>query len=170
MKIGINGFGRIGRAFLRRALPMGLEIVAINDITDAPTLAHLLAHDSTYGTFGLPVASSASSIEVDGRAIPVTAHRDPAGIDWTAYGADLVIEATGKFRSRDEAAVHLKAGAGCSSPLRARASTPPSCPASTTPPTTRSATRSSRWPPAPPTASRRWSRCCTRTSAWSRGS
>ncbi|GIH96294.1 type I glyceraldehyde-3-phosphate dehydrogenase [Planobispora siamensis] len=111
MKIGINGFGRIGRAFLRRALPMGLEVVAINDVTDAPTLAHLLAFDSTYGPFGLAVTSSASRIDVDGRSIPVTAHPDPAGIDWAAYGADLVVEATGRFRTRDQAAAHLKGGA-----------------------------------------------------------
>jgi glyceraldehyde 3-phosphate dehydrogenase len=111
MKIGINGFGRIGRAVLRRALPMGLEIGAINDVTDAPMLAHLLKYDSTYGTFGLPVTASASAIDVDGREIPVTAHRDPADIDWSAYGVGLVIEATGKFRTRDEAARHLKSGA-----------------------------------------------------------
>ncbi|GAA2987206.1 type I glyceraldehyde-3-phosphate dehydrogenase [Streptosporangium longisporum] len=111
MRIGINGFGRIGRAFLRRALPAGLEVVAINDLADAPALAHLLAFDSTYGPLGLPVTSSVTSIDVDGRDIPVTAHRDPADIDWAARGADLVIEATGRFRTRDQAAVHLKGGA-----------------------------------------------------------
>ncbi|MFB9896006.1 type I glyceraldehyde-3-phosphate dehydrogenase [Planobispora takensis] len=111
MKIGINGFGRIGRAFLRRALPLGLEVVAINDVTDAATLAHLLAFDSTYGPLDLAVGSSASHIDVDGRSIPVTAHPDPAGIDWAAYGAALVIEATGRFRTREQAAAHLKGGA-----------------------------------------------------------
>ena len=111
MRIGINGFGRIGRAVLRRALPMGIEVVAINDLADAATLAHLLKFDSTHGPLGVPVTASASSIDVDGRGIPVTAHSDPAHIDWAAYGADLVIEATGRFRTRDDAARHLKGGA-----------------------------------------------------------
>ncbi len=79
VRVGINGFGRIGRALLRCGLPKGLEIVAINDLADAPALAHLLKHDSTFGPYGLPVAASASAIEVDGRTIEVTGHRDPAG-------------------------------------------------------------------------------------------
>ncbi|MFC4530729.1 type I glyceraldehyde-3-phosphate dehydrogenase [Sphaerisporangium dianthi] len=111
MKIGINGFGRIGRAVLRRGLSADMDIVAINDVTDAETLAHLLKYDSTYGPFGVPVKGSGSTIQVGGRVIPVTAHRDPAHIDWAAYGADLVIEATGRFRARDDAARHLKGGA-----------------------------------------------------------
>ncbi|MFC4060539.1 type I glyceraldehyde-3-phosphate dehydrogenase [Planomonospora corallina] len=110
VRIGVNGFGRIGRAVLRCGLPKGLEIVAVNDLTDAHSLAHLLKHDSTLGPYGLPVAASDSAIEVDGRTIAVTAHRDPADIDWAAHGVDVVIEATGKFRKRDEAAVHLKRG------------------------------------------------------------
>ncbi|MFI7033963.1 type I glyceraldehyde-3-phosphate dehydrogenase [Microbispora rosea] len=111
MRIGINGFGRIGRAVLRRALPMGIEVVAINDLADAATLAHLLRFDSTHGPLGVPVTANASSIDVDGRSIPVTAHSDPAHINWAAYGAELVIEATGRFRTRDDAARHLKGGA-----------------------------------------------------------
>ncbi|GAA4039237.1 type I glyceraldehyde-3-phosphate dehydrogenase [Nonomuraea soli] len=111
MRIGINGFGRIGRAVLRRALVTDLEIVAINDITDTETLAHLLKHDSTYGTLPLPVSVSGPAITVAGREIAVTAERDPAGIDWRGYGVDLVIEATGRFRTREDAARHLKAGA-----------------------------------------------------------
>ncbi|WP_440103058.1 type I glyceraldehyde-3-phosphate dehydrogenase [Streptosporangium sp. H16] len=111
MKIGINGFGRIGRAALRKALPMGLEVVAINDVTDTGTLAHLLRHDSTYGTFDLPVMTSPAGLVVGEHEIAVTAHRDPAGIDWAGYGVDLVIESTGRFRTRDDAARHLKAGA-----------------------------------------------------------
>ncbi|GAA3560948.1 type I glyceraldehyde-3-phosphate dehydrogenase [Nonomuraea rosea] len=111
MRLGINGFGRIGRAVLRRALPSGIEIAAINDISDAATLAHLLKHDSTYGVFPFAVSASASAIEVDGGTIPVSAHSDPQSIDWGGYGVDLVIEATGRFRTRDDAARHLKAGA-----------------------------------------------------------
>lgn len=111
MRIGINGFGRTGRAVLRCALPLGLEIVAINDVADAATLAHLLRYDSTYGPFAAKVTASASSIDVDGRTVAVSSERDPGDIDWRGYGVELVIESTGRFRSRDEAARHLKAGA-----------------------------------------------------------
>ncbi len=111
VRIGINGFGRIGRAVFRRAASAGVEVVAINDVTDAATLAHLLKHDSTYGTYDAEVAAGDDYIEVDGRRVPVTAHRDPADIDWAAHGADVVVEASGKFRTRDAAALHLKGGA-----------------------------------------------------------
>ncbi|GAA1023910.1 glyceraldehyde-3-phosphate dehydrogenase [Acrocarpospora pleiomorpha] len=111
MKIGINGFGRIGRAVLRAGLDQGLDIVAINDLADADALAHLFKHDSTYGTYDKPVSVAPGALIVDGRRIPVTAYRDPSGIDWTAYGVDLVIEATGRFRSRSDAEKHLKNGA-----------------------------------------------------------
>ncbi|MGW2220470.1 type I glyceraldehyde-3-phosphate dehydrogenase, partial [Nonomuraea sp. NPDC001684] len=111
MRIGLNGFGRIGRAVLRRALRTDLDIVAVNDITDAATLAHLLAYDSTYGPLGLPVSASPESLEVDGRTIAVSGRRDPAEIDWRAHDVELVIDATGRFRSRDALEGHLKAGA-----------------------------------------------------------
>ncbi|WP_433518772.1 type I glyceraldehyde-3-phosphate dehydrogenase [Nonomuraea sp. CA-143628] len=111
MRIGINGFGRIGRAVLRRALRTDLEIVAINDITDAAALAHLLKHDSTYGALDLPVAASSDALTVNGMSIAVSAHADPAEIDWRAHGVELVIDATGRFRTRDALAGHLKAGA-----------------------------------------------------------
>ncbi|GGM89702.1 glyceraldehyde-3-phosphate dehydrogenase [Thermopolyspora flexuosa] len=111
VRIGINGFGRIGRAVFRRAASAGVEVVAINDVTDAATLAHLLKHDSTYGTYDAEVTAGEDYIEVDGRRVPVTAHRDPADIDWAAHGADVVVEASGKFRTRDAAALHLKGGA-----------------------------------------------------------
>ncbi|MFF0862017.1 type I glyceraldehyde-3-phosphate dehydrogenase [Nonomuraea sp. NPDC003560] len=111
MRIGINGFGRIGRAVLRRALRTDLDIVAVNDITDAATLAHLLAYDSTYGPLGLPVSASPESLEVDGRTIAVSGRRDPAEIDWRAHDVELVIDATGRFRTRDALEGHLKAGA-----------------------------------------------------------
>jgi glyceraldehyde 3-phosphate dehydrogenase (phosphorylating) len=112
IKVGINGFGRIGRTFTRRSLARDdIEVVAVNDITDAATLAHLLAFDSTYGRLGRQVGHTEHAILVDGRPIPVTAHRDPAEIDWGEAGADVVIESTGLFRARDDVALHLKGGA-----------------------------------------------------------
>ena len=111
-RIGINGFGRIGRTLLRRSTERtDLEVVAINDITDARTLAHLLAFDSTFGRFGHSVAHTGDAIVVDGRTIPVLSQRDPAALDWAGLGADIAIEASGKFRARDQAALHLKGGA-----------------------------------------------------------
>jgi glyceraldehyde 3-phosphate dehydrogenase len=111
-RIGINGFGRIGRAFVRRSLELAdLNVVAVNDITDARTLAHLLEFDSTYGRLTTKVACTADSLIVDGREIKVLSSRDPAKINWGELGADIVIESTGKFRSRDDAALHLKGGA-----------------------------------------------------------
>ncbi len=111
IRVGINGFGRIGRAFVRRSLELDdVEVVAVNDITDAATLAHLLAFDSTYGRLA-GVTHDAGSILVDGRPIAVTAQRNPADIDWAGAGAELVIESTGKFRARDDLALHLKGGA-----------------------------------------------------------
>ena len=112
VRVGINGFGRIGRAFTRLALERtDLQVVAVNDITDARTLAHLLAFDSTYGRLGRPVEHTDDSLIVAGDPIPVLSQRDPAAIDWAKLGADVVIESTGKFRSRDGAALHLKGGA-----------------------------------------------------------
>ncbi|MGI8334290.1 type I glyceraldehyde-3-phosphate dehydrogenase [Actinomadura scrupuli] len=110
-RIGINGFGRIGRNYLRCALDRGHEVVAINDVTDPATLAYLLRYDSTYGPLGWDVAVRGAALVVDGRTIPVTSERDPADLDWGAYGADIVIESTGRFRERDDAALHLKSGA-----------------------------------------------------------
>ncbi|TYK51452.1 type I glyceraldehyde-3-phosphate dehydrogenase [Actinomadura decatromicini] len=109
--IGINGFGRIGRNYLRLALERGQEVAAINDITDTATLAHLLMYDSTYGRLGRTVDHDDTALIVDGRRIPVTAHRDPADLDWGAVGAEIVIESTGRFRRREDAAAHLKSGA-----------------------------------------------------------
>jgi glyceraldehyde 3-phosphate dehydrogenase len=109
--VGINGFGRIGRNYLRLALERGQEVAAINDVTDTATLAHLLMYDSTYGRLGRTVDHDDAALIVDGQRIPVTAHRDPADLDWGAAGAEIVIEATGKFQRREDAAAHLKAGA-----------------------------------------------------------
>ncbi len=110
-RIGINGFGRVGRSFLRIAWDSDLDIVAINDLPDTGTLANLLRYDSTYGRFGYDVTHDEGSITIDGRTVTTTAHRDPAAIDWGSVGVDVVIESTGKFRRRDEAAIHLKNGA-----------------------------------------------------------
>ena len=111
-RIGINGFGRIGRAFTRLALDRAdLEVVAVNDITDARTLAHLLEFDSTYGRLGTKVEYADHALTVGGRQIAVLSQRDPALIDWAGLGVDIVVEATGKFRGRDAAAAHLKGGA-----------------------------------------------------------
>jgi glyceraldehyde 3-phosphate dehydrogenase len=114
-RVGINGFGRIGRSFTRLALERtDLEVVAVNDITDARTLAHLLAFDSTYGRLGRTVDYTDDSLIVAGNPkapIAVLSERDPAAIDWSKLGVDVVIESTGKFRSRDGAALHLKGGA-----------------------------------------------------------
>jgi glyceraldehyde 3-phosphate dehydrogenase len=111
-RVGINGFGRIGRAFARLALDRAdLEVVAVNDVTDAGTLAHLLEFDSTYGRLGRPVSYGDGRLVAGGTAVAVLAERDPARIDWAALGADIVIESTGKFRTREAAAAHLKGGA-----------------------------------------------------------
>ena len=111
-RVGINGFGRVGRAFLRRALERDdLDVVAINDVTDARTLAHLLEFDSTYGRLDRPVAHGPGSLIVDGSPVAVLSQRDPAGINWGELGVSLVVESTGKFRARDDAALHLKGGA-----------------------------------------------------------
>ena len=112
VRVGINGFGRVGRAFLRRALERDdLEVVAINDVMDARTLAHLLEFDSTYGRLGRPVGHGPDSLIVDGSPVAVLSQRDPAAINWGDLGVSLVIESTGKFRARDDAALHLKGGA-----------------------------------------------------------
>ena len=111
-RVGINGFGRVGRAFLRRALERDdLEVVAVNDVTDARTLAHLLEFDSTYGRLDRPVAYGPDSLIVDGSPVAALSQRDPAAINWGDLGVSLVIESTGKFRARDDAALHLKGGA-----------------------------------------------------------
>ncbi|MCC5033461.1 type I glyceraldehyde-3-phosphate dehydrogenase [Streptomyces sp. WAC 00631] len=116
VRVGINGFGRIGRNYLRSALgrtddTTPVEVVAVNDIAPTATLAHLLEYDSTYGRLGRTVSHDAGSITVDGRRIAVTAERDPAESAWAEHGVDIVIEATGRFRTREEIARHLKAGA-----------------------------------------------------------
>jgi glyceraldehyde 3-phosphate dehydrogenase len=112
-KIGINGFGRIGRNFLRAAKRRGadLDIVALNDITDAKTLAHLLKYDSVLGTYDGSVGVSGDGIVVDGDELRVLAERDPANLPWKELGAEIVVESTGLFTDRERAAAHLEAGA-----------------------------------------------------------
>ncbi len=112
IRVGINGMGRIGREYLRYATTTtDLEVVAVNDVADSATIARLLRYDSTFGPFGKDVEVSAETLVVDGRKIGVSAVREPSGLDWAAYGAEVVIESTGKFRTRDAAAAHLSAGA-----------------------------------------------------------
>ena len=112
IRVGINGLGRIGRTFVRRSLELdGIEVVAVNDITDARTLAHLLKFDSVYGRLSATVTYSGDVIVIDGRPVKVWSSRDPAEIDWGGLGADVVVESTGRFRAREQAALHLKGGA-----------------------------------------------------------
>ncbi|MGP4051829.1 type I glyceraldehyde-3-phosphate dehydrogenase [Streptomyces sp. 2A115] len=117
VRVGINGFGRIGRNYLRGALERAetgsrpVEVAAVNDIAPPGTLVHLLEYDSTYGRLGRNVTYDDTSITVDGHRIAVTAERDPAALGWTEHAVDVVIESTGRFRDRDSAALHLKAGA-----------------------------------------------------------
>ncbi len=113
VKVGINGFGRIGRNFFRAALEAGseLEFVAVNDITDTVTLAHLLKYDSILGRFPGEVSEGDGSLNVDGHEIRVLSERDPAQLGWGELGVEVVIESTGLFTKREDAAKHLEAGA-----------------------------------------------------------
>lgn len=112
VKIAINGFGRIGRNALKILLDRrDAQVVAINDITDAKTLAHLLKHDSTYGTFDKKVSAGENSIIINSREIPVYAEKDPAKLPWKDLGVDVVIESTGFFTKPEGAKAHIKAGA-----------------------------------------------------------
>jgi glyceraldehyde 3-phosphate dehydrogenase len=114
IRVGINGFGRIGRNVVRAAVKMGakdLDFVAVNDITDTKTLAHLFKYDSVHGRYPGKVEAAADGIHIDGKAIKVLAERDPAKLPWKDLGVDLVLESTGRFTDREQAAAHLSAGA-----------------------------------------------------------
>lgn len=112
IKVGINGFGRIGRLVFRGAMKdPNVEVVAVNDLTDAKTLAHLLKYDTNHGTLDADVSVEGDSIVVDGKKIKVSAERDPKNIPWGELGVEYVVEATGIFRSRDQAQWHIDAGA-----------------------------------------------------------
>ena len=113
-RVGINGFGRIGRNVLRAAKAMNvtaLEFVAVNDLTDTKTLAHLLKYDSVHGRYPGDVSAESDSITVDGRPIKVLSEKEPAKLPWKDLGVELVLESTGRFTDRDKAALHLTAGA-----------------------------------------------------------
>ena len=113
-RVAINGFGRIGRDVLRAAFDRrdtAIEIVAVNDITTPETLAHLLAYDSTYGPWSKHVSVEHETITVDGHSILVTAQANPQDLNWDQLGVDIVIESTGRFRTREDAGVHLERGA-----------------------------------------------------------
>jgi glyceraldehyde 3-phosphate dehydrogenase len=111
VRVGINGFGRIGRNFYRAAKGRDLEIVAVNDLTDNKTLAHLLKYDSTFGRLGEEVTYDDEAITVGGTRVLASAQKDPAQLAWGDLGVDVVIESTGRFTKRDDAALHLKGGA-----------------------------------------------------------
>ena len=112
IKVGINGFGRIGRNAFRAALGNpDVEIIAVNDLTDAATLAHLLKYDSVHGKLDADIKVENDNILVNGKAIKVLAERDPAALPWGALGVQVVVESTGRFTDADKAAAHIKAGA-----------------------------------------------------------
>jgi glyceraldehyde 3-phosphate dehydrogenase len=111
-RVAINGFGRIGRAYLRSVLNIDdIDVVAINDVADSATLTRLLRYDSTFGPLHLDIADHGTAISVAGKKIAISAEREPAHLPWAEHGVDVVIESTGKFRSGDAAAGHLAAGA-----------------------------------------------------------
>jgi glyceraldehyde 3-phosphate dehydrogenase len=114
IRIGINGFGRIGRNTLRAAKKMGLkelDFVAVNDLTDTKTLAHLLKYDSVHGRFDGEVEAEKDGIVVDGDSVKVLSEKDPSKLPWKDLGVDVVLESTGRFTDRDQAALHLAGGA-----------------------------------------------------------
>ena len=112
LPVGINGFGRIGRLVFRAAVAQGgIDVKAINDLTDAKTLAHLLKYDSTHGRFNGEVEADGDSLVVNGKTIRIIAERDPAKLPWGEIGAEVVLESTGLFSQREQAEAHIQAGA-----------------------------------------------------------
>ncbi len=111
VRVAINGFGRVGRVFYRIAQERGMEVVAVNDVTDVATLAHLLTYDSTFGRLRGAVDHGDTWISVNGHRMAALSERDPRRLPWKDLGVDIVIESTGLFRGRDDAALHLEAGA-----------------------------------------------------------
>jgi glyceraldehyde 3-phosphate dehydrogenase len=112
VKVGINGFGRIGRNVFRAALNNpDVQIVAVNDLTDVATLAHLLKYDTTHGIIDATVEVGDGAIIVNGRSIKIFAERDPGNLPWSDYGVEIVVESTGIFTAKDKASLHLKGGA-----------------------------------------------------------
>lgn len=111
MKVGINGFGRIGRLVFKATRGTNVEIVGVNDITDAATLAHLLKYDSVHGKYKGEVRAEDGKLIIDGKTIPVMAEKDPSALPWAKLGVDIVLECTGKFTDKEGAAKHIAAGA-----------------------------------------------------------
>jgi glyceraldehyde 3-phosphate dehydrogenase len=112
IRVGINGFGRIGRNIMRAALPHDdIDVIAVNDLTDAATLAHLLKYDSILGNLDAAISSTGDRITVDGDEFQVLAQKDPAQLPWKDLGVDVVFEGTGRFTKKEDAAKHLQAGA-----------------------------------------------------------
>jgi glyceraldehyde 3-phosphate dehydrogenase len=112
IRVGVNGFGRIGRVFFRTTLGAGdIEVVGVNDLADAKTLAHLLKHDSVHGALPAEVGAKGDAIFVDGREVRVCALKDPAQLPWKEFGVDVVVESTGLFRDTANASKHVRAGA-----------------------------------------------------------
>lgn len=111
MNIAINGFGRIGRAAFKIALGKGMNVVAINDLTDIKTLAHLLKFDSVYGIYNKEISNDDKNIIIDGKKYPVFAEKDPSSLPWKDLGVDVVLECTGVFTSQEKCKPHLDAGA-----------------------------------------------------------
>jgi glyceraldehyde 3-phosphate dehydrogenase len=110
-RIGINGFGRIGRCFFRAATGAGLDVVAANDVMDSKTAAHLLKYDSVFGILQKTVSAESDGFKVDGKEVKVLSVKDPGEIPWSKYGVDIVVESTGLFANRDMAAKHMNGGA-----------------------------------------------------------
>ena len=167
VRVGINGFGRIGRNIMRAALAdKDIDFVAVNDLTNAATLAHLLKYDSVLGNLDAKIEASGDGITVNGDAFKVLSIKDPAELPWKDLGVDVVFEGTGRFTKRDDAAKHLTAGA-----KKVIITAPASKPdfsvvlASTTRNTTQPRTTSSRTLPAPRTVSLPSSRSSISSSA-----
>src|SRR4051812_28533078 len=112
VKVGINGFGRIGRNVVRAALAgkHDIEFVAVNDLTDAATLAYLLKYDSVHGTIGNDIGHTATGLTIDGKELRVFSSPDPAEIPWGDLGAEIVVESSGRFTTKEKASRHLKNG------------------------------------------------------------
>ena len=171
-RIGINGLGRVGRTLLRQAvLSDDIQVVGVNDLADARMLRTLLRRDSTFGPFPGEIEIGDDSLVIDGHKIPSSTPPTPAELPWGELAVDVAVECTGKFRSADTAGGHLEAGArkvvisapgkGVDATFVMGVNDQDYDPATTTSSPTR---------PAPPTASRRWSRCCTRPSVSSTAS
>ncbi len=173
IRVGINGFGRIGRNFFRaldESGDRGIEIVAANDLGDLKTMAHLLKYDTVAGPLKENVTVEGDTIHIGDKSIKILAERDPANLPWGDLGVDIVIESTGRFTTGPAAKAHIAGGAKkviISAPAKDEDVTivmgvnDDKYDAG-------ERTRSSPTPPAPPTAWRRWPRCCWRTSASTR--